>query len=158
MSSCVCSVAPAILISPAKSLTNWHPSPPYVFSSDTPLITKATGVSISPPITLSSLDKLFFMRQISPLVAHYFGRTPCGTYDSTRATRGTGIRNSGHTTCDTNIPALPAALPTSPSTCAGATNTASTSAVVTSEGRTGGTSSQPSSDDHTGEAGLAGTG
>jgi hypothetical protein len=42
----------------------------------------------------------------------------------------------------------------SPSGYAGANDTASTSAVATSKGCTGGSSSQPSSDDHAGEAGL----
>jgi hypothetical protein len=42
----------------------------------------------------------------------------------------------------------------SPSCCAGATDTASTSVVAVGEGSTGGTSSPPSSDDHAGKAGL----
>jgi hypothetical protein len=52
-----------------------------------------------------------------------------------------------------HVSGVPALL-ASPSGCTGATNTASTSAAVTSEGHTGGTSGQPSSDDHAGEAGL----
>jgi hypothetical protein len=39
----------------------------------------------------------------------------------------------------------------------GATNTASTTVVTTSKGRIGGTSGQPSSDDHAGEARLLAT-
>jgi hypothetical protein len=38
------------------------------------------------------------------------------------------------------------------------TDTASTSAVIAGVGRTGGTSGQPSSDDHTDKAGLPATG
>jgi hypothetical protein len=49
---------------------------------------------------------------------------------------------------------LPAALLASPSGCARATGIASTSAVAADEGYTNGTSSQHSSDDHIGEAGL----
>jgi hypothetical protein len=44
MRTCTCSVVPAILISPPKPPTNWHLSPLDVFSSDTPLTTKVTGV------------------------------------------------------------------------------------------------------------------
>jgi hypothetical protein len=47
MSTCVCSVAPDIPISPLKPLTNWHLGPQDLFSADTLLITKATGVLIS---------------------------------------------------------------------------------------------------------------
>jgi hypothetical protein len=68
--------------------------------------------------------------------------TPRGTDDSSRAFRSSGI------------PALLA----SPSSCAGATDTASTSVVIASEGRIGGTSGQPSSDDHAGAAGLPAVG
>jgi hypothetical protein len=39
------------LISPPKPVTNWHPDPPDVFSSDTLLTIKVTGVLISPPPT-----------------------------------------------------------------------------------------------------------
>jgi hypothetical protein len=42
------------------------PGPPDVPSSDVLPITNAIGVSISPPITSSSQDMLFFMRQTSP--------------------------------------------------------------------------------------------
>jgi hypothetical protein len=42
-----------------------------------------------------------------------------------------------------------------PSGYAGATGTTSTSAVTVGKGRTGGTSGQPSFDDHMGEAGLS---
>jgi hypothetical protein len=38
--------------------------------------------------------------------------------------------------------------------CAGATDTASISAITAGKGRTGGSSNQPSPDDHTDEAGL----
>jgi hypothetical protein len=71
-----------------------------------------------------------------------------------RASCGLGIRDSTHASRGSDIPALL----TSPSGCAGATGTASTSAVAASEGRTDGTSSQPSSDDHAGEAELPATG
>jgi hypothetical protein len=66
MSTCTCSVMPAILISPPKPPTSWHLGPPDVFSLDTSLTTKVTSVLISPPTTSSSLDMLFFMRQIFP--------------------------------------------------------------------------------------------
>jgi hypothetical protein len=42
------------------------PDPTDVPSSDTLPITKAAGVSVSPPITSSSFDMLFLMRQTSP--------------------------------------------------------------------------------------------
>jgi hypothetical protein len=45
----------------------------------------------------------------------------------------------------------------SPLNCAGATDTTSTSVAVIGEGRTGGTSGQPLSIDHVGEAGLSAT-
>jgi hypothetical protein len=66
MSTCACLVVPAILISPLKPLTNWHLGPPDVFFLNTLLTTKVTDILISPPTTSSSLDTLFFMRQISP--------------------------------------------------------------------------------------------
>jgi hypothetical protein len=83
----------------------------------------------------TNLDRL-------PCTARDFGCTPRGTHDS------------GRITCDSSIPAIPAALLASPSGYAGATGTASTSAVATSKGYTGGLSGQPSSDDHAGEAGV----
>jgi hypothetical protein len=67
---------------------------------------------------------------------------------------GPGVHNSGRITCGSGIPVIPVALLTSPSGYVGATGTASTSAVATSKDCTGGSSGQPSSDDHTGEAGL----
>jgi hypothetical protein len=60
-----------------------------------------------------------------------FGCTPRGVHDSDRVTHGS------------SVPALPAALLASPSGCAGATDTASTSAAATGEGRTSGLSGQP---------------
>jgi hypothetical protein len=66
MSTCMCLVASAIPISLLKHLINWHPGPPDMPSSDTLPITKAIGVSISPPITSSSPDMLFLMRQTCP--------------------------------------------------------------------------------------------
>jgi hypothetical protein len=77
---------------------------------------------------------------VAPCDSHDFGCAPCGALDSTYAT------------CDSDIPALPTALLTSSLGCAAATSTASTLAV--DEGHTGGTSGQPSFDDHAGEAGL----
>jgi hypothetical protein len=64
-----------------------------------------------------------------------------GVHDSARTSRGTGAPT----------------LLTLPSGCAGATGTASTSVVTTDKGHTSGTSDQPSSDDHVGEAGLLAT-
>jgi hypothetical protein len=64
--------------------------------------------------------------------------------------------NYGRTTRGSR--ALLAALLTSPSGCARATGTTSTSAVVAREGRTDGTSEQSSSDDHAGEVGLPASG
>jgi hypothetical protein len=60
--TCACLVVPAILISLPKPLRIWHPGPPDVFFLDTPLTTKDTGVSISPPKTSSPPDTLFLMR------------------------------------------------------------------------------------------------
>jgi hypothetical protein len=74
------------------------------------------------------------------------------------ATCGPGIHNSGHATRGSSVPTLPAALLVSPLGCARAIGTASTSAVATGEGRTGGSSDQPSFDDHVGEAGLPASG
>jgi hypothetical protein len=87
-----------------------------------------------------------------PCGAHVFGAAPRDALDSTRATHGPGVYDYDRTTHGSR--ALPAPLLVSPSGCARATSTASTSAVTTGEGRTGGTSGQSSSDDHTGEAGL----
>jgi hypothetical protein len=69
-STCMCLDVPAILIFSPKLSTNWHPDPPYVFSSNTLLTTKVIGVLISPPTTSSSSDMLFLMRQISPSLPH----------------------------------------------------------------------------------------
>jgi hypothetical protein len=71
---------------------------------------------------------------------------------------GSDIYNSGRATRGFNILALPAALHALPSGCAGATGTASTSAVTADEGRIGGTSGQSSSNDHVGEARLPASG
>jgi hypothetical protein len=65
-----------------------------------------------------------------------------GVHDSACASRGTGIL----------------ALLTSPSDCVGAIGTISTSAVAVGEGRIGGTSDQPSSDDYANEARLSAIG
>jgi hypothetical protein len=69
---------------------------------------------------------------LPPRGTHEFGYAPCGTLDSTHATRGPGVYDYGHTTHN------------------------STSAVATCEGGTGGTSGQSSFDDHVGEAGASG--
>jgi hypothetical protein len=61
---------------------------------------------------------------------------------------------STHATRGSDVPTLSAALLTSLSGYARATGTASTSAVTTDKDRTGGSSGQPSSDDHAGEEGL----
>jgi hypothetical protein len=74
--------------------------------------------------------------------------------DSTHATRGPGVHDSGRTTSGSVVPALSAALLVSPLGYVGATGTASASAVTVGEGCTCGTSGQPSPDDHTGEARL----
>jgi hypothetical protein len=74
--------------------------------------------------------------------------------DSARTSRGPGVRDSTRASRGSGNPELL----TSPSSYTGATSTATTSAVVTSEGRTGGTSGQPSSDDNAGEAGLPAAG
>jgi hypothetical protein len=79
---------------------------------------------------------------------------PRGGHYSTRATHDPSIHDSNNATHGTDVPALSASLFMSLSTCAGATSTASTSAVAASEGHIGGTSSQPSFDDHTSETRL----
>jgi hypothetical protein len=73
-----------------------------------------------------------------------------GTDDSTRASRGPDVHDSTRASRSSSIPASLM----SPSNCVRATNTSSTSEVAASEGCTGGTSSQPSSDYHMSEAGL----
>jgi hypothetical protein len=93
----------------------------------------------------------------APRGAHDFSHAPRGAHDSTHATRGLDIYDSGCATHGTSVPALPAALVASPLGYVGSTDTASTSKVTTVEGRTGGTSSQPSSNDHAGEARLPAT-
>jgi hypothetical protein len=60
MSNCSCLVAPTIPTSLPWAIINWHPHPPDVFSSDTPLVTKVSGVLISPPTISLSFDMLFF--------------------------------------------------------------------------------------------------
>jgi hypothetical protein len=94
----------------------------------------------------------------TPCGAHDFDRAPRDTYNSTGTTCDLGVHDSDHASCGTDVPTLPLALLASPSGCVGATRTASTSAVATGKGCTGGTSGQPSSDDHMGEAGLPSTG
>jgi hypothetical protein len=78
---------------------------------------------------------------------------PCSALDSTRTTHSPSVNDSGHTTHASGVPALPALIE-SPSNCAGATGTTSTSAVAVGEGCTSDTSGQPSFDDHAGEATL----
>jgi hypothetical protein len=168
-----CACYPNLSIKAAHKLA---PGPPDVLSSDTPLITKFIGVLISPPTTSSSPDMLFFMRQISPSLPHPapllhrllhrlqpppcslydFGCTPCGALNSTRTTRGPGVYDYGRTT--RGCGALPVPLLAPPLGYARVTDTASTSAVTASEGRTGGISGQSSSDDHSGEAGFLASG
>jgi hypothetical protein len=85
------------------------------------------------------------------------GRIPRDAYDSDRATRGPSIHDFGRALHTVVVPTLPTAILAPPSGCAGATDVASTSAFPTDEGRTGGASRQPSSDDHAGKAGLSAT-
>jgi hypothetical protein len=105
-----------------------------------------------------ALRRYFIDFDRAPRSAHGFGRAPRGTHDSTRATSSPDIYNSGRATRGIDVPALPTTLLVSPSGCVGATGTASTIAVAAGEGRTGGTSGQPSFDDHAGEAELPATG
>jgi hypothetical protein len=60
--------------------------------------------------------------------------------------------------CGPGVPALPVVLLTSPSGYVGVTGIASTSVVTAVKGRTGGSSCQPSYDDHAGEEGLPASG
>jgi hypothetical protein len=87
-----------------------------------------------------------------------FGHAPHSANDSTCATRGPGVHDSGRTSRGIDVPALPTTLLASPSSYAGAIGTASTLVVTVGEVCIGGTSDQPSSDDHAGEAGLPGIG
>jgi hypothetical protein len=89
-----------------------------------------------------------------PCGAHDIGNAPPGALDSIRATCDPAIYDSGHATRGSGISGLPAKLLALPSGYAGATDTSSTSAVATDKGRIGGSSDQPSSDDHAGEEGL----
>jgi hypothetical protein len=54
----------------AQATHKLPPGPLVVYSSDTPPITRAIGVSISPPTTSSSPDMLFLMRQSFPSLPH----------------------------------------------------------------------------------------
>jgi hypothetical protein len=90
--------------------------------------------------------------------AHDFGCSPSGAYDSSHATRSPDIHNSSCTMHGPDVPTLVATLFVPPSGKVGATGTTSTLAFPIGEGCTGGTSSQPSSDDHVGEARLSATG
>jgi hypothetical protein len=90
----------------------------------------------------------------APCGAHDFDRTPHGAHDSSCAKRGPGVFDSGSTTHSPGFLVLLAALLMSPSGYEGATDIASISAVTASEGCTDGSSGQPLSDDHEGEAGL----
>jgi hypothetical protein len=92
----------------------------------------------------------------APCSLYDFGCAPCGALNSTRTTRGPGIYDYSRTTHGSR--ALPAPLLAPPLGYARVTDTASTSAVTASEGRTGGTSGQSSSDDHSGEAGFLASG
>jgi hypothetical protein len=83
-----------------------------------------------------------------------FHRAPRDTHDPTRAKRDPDVHDSARASRGSEVPALL----TSPLGCVGATSIASTSVVATGEGRTSVTSSQPSSDDHVGEARLTATG
>jgi hypothetical protein len=83
-----------------------------------------------------------------------FHHAPRGAHDSTRTTCSLGVHDSALTSCGFSIPTLLA----SPSGYTGATGIASPSAVAAGKGHTGGTSGQPSSNDHTGEAGLSAVG
>jgi hypothetical protein len=84
--------------------------------------------------------------------AHDFGCAQRGALNSTCVTHGHGVYNHSRTTSGSG--ALPAPLLASPSGCARATITASTSAVAAGEGCTGGTFGQSSSNDHAGKAEL----
>jgi hypothetical protein len=81
--------------------------------------------------------------------AHGFSYVQHGALDSTHATRSPSIYDHNRTTHGSGT------LPALPSGCARATISASTSAVATNEGCTGGTCGQSSSEDHAGEAGLS---
>jgi hypothetical protein len=73
----------------------------------------------------------------TPRGAHDFGLAPCSAHDSTLATRSSDVHNSDRTTRGIDVIALPAALLASPSGCTRATDTASTSTIITGKGRTG---------------------
>jgi hypothetical protein len=66
MSTYAFSVVFAIRTSPHKLLTNCPPHLLIVYFSNTPLITRTIGVSISPPATTLSPDMLFLMMQSFP--------------------------------------------------------------------------------------------
>jgi hypothetical protein len=108
----------------------------------------------------SGVDTLSKLYKASPtsVTPRTVPMTSTVPHDSIRATRDIDIHDSSRVTRGTSVLALPTALPMSPSSYAGATDTTSTSAVAVREGRTGGTSGQPSSDDHAGEVGLPTTG
>jgi hypothetical protein len=89
----------------------------------------------------SSFVSYFVNFHHAPRGTHNFDYAPCGAHNPTRASHSS---------------AVPALL-TLPLGCAGATSTTSTSAVAAGEGRTCGTSGQPSSDDHVDEVRLPAT-
>jgi hypothetical protein len=65
-----------------------------------------------------------------------FSPVSCGTHDSDLTTCSPDVHDSGCTTHVPDVLVLPAAILMSPSSCAGATSTASTSVLPTDEGRT----------------------
>jgi hypothetical protein len=79
-----------------------------------------------------------------------FDCAPRGAHNSTRTMHDPNVHDSASASRCSGIPAL-LMLPLG---YAGATGTASTSRVTAGECHTGGTSGQPTSDDHAGEAGL----
>jgi hypothetical protein len=104
---------------------------------------------------LQALRNSSFTNLSRPLCsAHDFGYAPLGALDSNHATHDPDVHDFGRATCPSDIPAPPATLLVSPLGYVGATGTTSTSTVAASKGCTGGTSSQPSSDDHVGKAGF----
>jgi hypothetical protein len=86
--------------------------------------------------------------------ANAFGCAPQGAHDSTCATRVLNVYDSTHASRSSGIPTLL----TSPLGYTRVIGTASTLEVIAGEGRTGGTSGQPSSNDHVGEVGFLTTG
>jgi hypothetical protein len=110
------------------------------------------GQTTRPLVTpLSAASLTSTMPRAAPCAAP---TTSVAPHASTRATRGPGVHDFARASRGSDVPALL----TSPSGYVGATGTASTSAITVGEGRTSGTSGQPSSDDHTGETGISAIG